>query len=138
MSDLAGLDVNDEHCCYCSDVGAQNCKVKMPNWRLKYTDSTCRLYLRRVTMSDVGFYQCRVFNIDYYPCKYRYGNLISVSVDDWISEHVTIFLLIVVVAVLFSVVIISGTSYLICQKYRKQSYRELDQSMSVLFSVANS
>jgi len=84
-------------------------------------------------MSDVGIYQCRVYNIDYYPCKYRYGHLTGVAVSghngspDWISIHVAMIL--IIAAVIASVIFLTVTSCLIYQgwKFHKQSH-----GMSVL------
>ena len=87
LSDLQRLAVNDEHCCYCSSIGAYECGQKFPNWNLIITpveqidQLNCDAVLKNVTEDDVGYYQCRVYDVYHYPCQRRFEGIYNYSIS---------------------------------------------------------
>ena len=85
LNELEKLDIDDRHCCYCSNEASDDCIQKFSNWKIEYAErqnaSTCLLNLRDVTKNDSGFYQCRVYELIKYPCKRRYGTTYNCSVS---------------------------------------------------------
>ena len=87
LTNLQRLAVDDEDCCFCSPSG--DCDEKFPNWKLdiKLTvvgekdQFNCLVKLVNVTEDDSGFYQCRVFHLENYPCQRRYGSIYNFSVS---------------------------------------------------------
>jgi len=129
-TDLAGLDV--DNCCYCSEIGAQSCSARMPNWKLEFRYSTCKLYLSKVSTNDTGFYQCRVYNDRLFQCKYRYGNITNITVSqhagsqhDILGKYHTAVISAGIVLISLVVIVISCVVW----KYKQRS-RWRHQSMS--------
>ena len=122
LSNLKKLEVDAQHCCYCSREGSEDCVKIFPNWNLTDAGSSvtkCYLSLMTVNETDAGYYQCRLSLVEsnnyYRNCKLRYGDITYVSVSnhshsntnigDWIHGHVTITCVIVIFSVVFVIVI---------------------------------
>ena len=87
LSDLQRLAVKEEQCCYCSSIGADKCNKMFPNWDLTITpveqtnQLNCDAVLKNVTEADVGFYQCRVYDVYHYPCQRRFERIYNYSIS---------------------------------------------------------
>ena len=89
LSDLEKLEVDAQHCCYCSREASEDCMKIFPNWNLTDAGSSvykCYLSLLTVNETDTGYYQCRLSlvesNNDYRNCMLRYGDITEVSVSN--------------------------------------------------------
>ena len=135
LSDLQRLAVNDEHCCYCSSIAISECSQKFPNWKIIITpveqiqidqQFNCHAVLKSVTEDDVGFYQCREYDLRYYPCNRRYGYIynysISTSNDDSSSNsHFSVLVIAIfgVLAALFTIIMTIMITFGVIVAYRK-------------------
>ena len=89
LTDLEKLEVDTQHCCYCSREASSDCMKLFPNWNLTDAGSSvfkCYLSLLTVNDNDAGYYQCRLSlvetNNDYRDCMLRFGNITEVSVSN--------------------------------------------------------
>jgi len=131
LTDLKKLNVDDEHCCYCSKEALTSCSQRFPNWKLHLEegDKSCHVTLQEVTENDSGYYQCRVYDVANYPCKRRYGNIYNYSVST--SNHSlsnqspfsvsTIILIAVISGVTGILIIIVILTIVIIKLYRKRT-----------------
>ena len=143
LSDLQRLAVNDEHCCYCSSIGAYECGQKFPNWNLTITSVeqidqfNCDAVLKNVTEDDVGFYQCRVYDLYNYPCKRRFEVIYNYSIstttnNDHSSSNghfsvpdIAIYGAVAVALLITIVIVIIGIITWRCRNSRHSTYGKL-------------
>lgn len=129
LSELEKLNVDNQHCCYCSEKAVlTNCSQRFPNWKIDLAGghkSFCRVTLREVTKNDSGYYQCRVYDVDYYPCKHRNGYTYnySVSISDHSSSKIHLKISLSTscgMLVIIMIIAIALTYY--CWKHKKSSF----------------
>ena len=89
LTDLEKLEVDAQHCCYCSSEASLDCMKLFPNWNLTDAGSSvfkCYLSLLTITDTDTGYYQCRLSLVetdnDYRNCMLRFGDITKLSVSN--------------------------------------------------------
>ena len=162
LSDLEKLEVDPQHCCYCSREGSEDCVKIFPNWNLTDAGSSvtkCYLSLMTVNETDAGYYQCRLSLVEsnnhYRNCKLRYGDITNVSISnhspspspsptdhsntnivgEWIHSHVAVT--VIVIAIIVGVIVITLTTIGYCV-YKKRKTKRSDGNMQPTLYSYNS
>ena len=144
LTNLQRLAVDDEDCCFCSPSG--DCDEKFPNWKLdieltvvgEKDQFNCLIKLMNVAEDDSGFYQCRVYHLENYPCQRRYGSIYNFSVSKQDSSPSTIahhdYLTVFAIAtstpsiIIFIVTLVPLALFLYWKHKRSQSTLGMEQS----------
>ena len=134
LTNLQRLAVDDEDCCFCSRAALSDCSKKFPNWKLELSpvgridQCNCLAKLKNVAEDDSGFYQCRVYDLENYPCQRRYGSIYNFSVSKQESSTSTAthpdYLTIAVIAmfgtgVIVFIVTLVPLALILCRKHKK-------------------
>ena len=127
--------MKEEHCCYCSSTAISDCNKTFPNWELMITrveqidQFNCDAVLKNVTEDDVGFYQCRVYDVYNYPCQRRFEGIYNYNISTANNDHssskghfsVPDIALFIVSATLVAILAIIAFGIIACRKWRKSS-----------------
>lgn len=130
LDKLEKLDIDNRHCCYCSNEASDNCIQKFRNWKTLYTKrqntSTCLLNLQHATEEDSGFYQCRVYELIKHPCKRHYGTTYNLSVsakpsNDSKPHAHSVVIIVSIVSVISGLLVIFIACAVICFVHKQRS-----------------